>query len=116
MFATLVLFVVFVAIGAARGSRANFPPLFTHTSFVSILLVLQIVPYFMTGFESVTKAAEEANPQFRAQGFSRAIFAAIIVCAVFYIVVIAAVGFLAPRRSLAAPPLTTAFALVRAPS
>src|SRR3981189_1279318 len=60
-FGTLALFVVFVAIGVARGSPANFPPLFTHTSFVSILLVLQIVPYFMTGFESVTKAAEEAK-------------------------------------------------------
>ena len=50
----------------------------------------------MTGFESVTKAAEEANPEFRARGFSRAIYAAIIVGAVFYIIVIAAVGFVAP--------------------
>jgi len=70
--------------------------------------VLQIVPYYMTGYESVTKAAEEANPQFRAQGFSRAIFAAIIVGAVFYIVVIASVGFVAPWRSLTGAPFMTA--------
>src|SRR5580692_3857505 len=63
-FGTLALFIVFVAIGVSRGSPRNFPPLFTHTSFVSILLVIQIVPYFMTGFESVSKAAEEANPDF----------------------------------------------------
>src|SRR4030088_893866 len=113
-FGTLALFVVFVAVGVARGSPANFPPLFTHTSFISILLVLQIVPYFMTGFESVTKAAEEANPQFRAQGFSRAIFAAIIVGAVFYIVVIAAVGFVAPWRSLTGEPFMTAVAFEHA--
>src|ERR1700704_6144451 len=113
-FGTLALFVVFVAVGVARGSPANFPPLFTHTSFVSILLVLQIVPYFMTGFESVTKAAEEANPQFRAQGFSRAIFAAIVVGAVFYIVVIAAVGFVAPWRSLTGEPFMTAVAFEHA--
>jgi amino acid transporter len=113
-FGTLALFVVFVAIGVARGSPANFPPLFTHTSFVSILLVLQIVPYFMTGFESVTKAAEEANPQFRAQGFSRAIFAAIIVGAVFYIVVMAAVGFVAPWHSLTGEPFMTAVAFEHA--
>src|SRR5260370_3676902 len=113
-FGTFVFFVVVVAIGVARGSPANFPPLFTHTSFVSILLVLQIVPYFMTGFESVTKAAEEANPQFRAQGFSRAIFAAIIVGAVFYIVVIAAVGFVAPWRSLTGEPFMTAVAFEHA--
>ena len=113
-FGTLALFVVFVAVGVTRGSQANFPPLFTHSSFVSILLVLQIVPYFMTGFESVTKAAEEANPQFRVQGFSRAIFAAIIVGAVFYIIVIAAVGFVAPWRTLTGAPFMTAVAFEHA--
>ncbi len=113
-FGTLALFVIFVAVGVARGSPANFPPLFTHTSFVSILLVLQIVPYFMTGFESVTKAAEEANPEFRTQGFARAIFAAIIVGAVFYIIVIAAVGFVAPWRTLTGAPFMTAVAFEHA--
>jgi len=113
-FGTLALFVIFVGVGVTRGSPANFPPLFTHTPFVSILLVLQIVPYFMVGFESVTKAAEEANPQFRAQGFSRAIFAAIIVGAVFYIIVIAAVGFVAPWRSLTGAPFMTAVAFEHA--
>ena len=113
-FGTLALFVIFVGVGVTRGSPANFRPLFTHTSFVSILLVLQIVPYFMTGFESVTKAAEEANPQFRAQGFARAIFAAIIVGAVFYIIVIAAVGFVAPWRSLTGAPFMTAVAFEHA--
>ena len=113
-FGTLALFVIFVAVGVTRGSTANFPPLFTHTPFVSILLVLQIVPYYMTGFESVTKAAEEANPQFRAQGFSRAIYAAIIVGAVFYIMVIAAVGFVAPWHSLTGAPFMTAVAFEHA--
>jgi APA family basic amino acid/polyamine antiporter len=113
-FGTLALFVIFVAVGVTRGSPANFQPVFTHTPFVSILLVLQIVPYFMTGFESVTKAAEEANPQFRAQGFSRAIYAAIIVGAVFYIIVIAAVGFVAPWRALTGAPFMTAIAFEHA--
>ena len=66
-FGTLALFVIFVALGVSRGSPANFPPLFTHTPLISILLVIQIVPYFMTGFESVGKAAEEASPEFRAR-------------------------------------------------
>src|SRR5579862_9544172 len=43
-FGTLALFVVFVIAGASRGAPQNFPPLFTHTPFVSILLVMQIVP------------------------------------------------------------------------
>ncbi|MGA3089969.1 MAG: APC family permease [Terriglobales bacterium] len=113
-FGTLVLFVIFVAIGVTRGSPANFPPVFTHSPLVSILLVLQIVPYYMTGFESVTKAAEEASPQFRAQGFSRAIYAAIVIGAVFYIMVIAAVSFVAPWRALTGAPFMTAVAFERA--
>src|SRR5262249_46972624 len=63
-FGTIALFVVFVAAGAARGSARNLPPLFTHGKLVSVLLVMQIVPYFMTGFESVVKGAEETNPEF----------------------------------------------------
>ncbi|MGH9643922.1 MAG: APC family permease, partial [Terriglobales bacterium] len=102
------LFVIFVGLGVTRGSRANFPPLFTHTPLVSILLVLQIVPYFMTGFESVTKAAEEAHPEFRTRGFSRVIFSAILVGLVFYIAVIAAVGFVAPWRQFTDAPFMTA--------
>lgn len=113
-FGTLALFVVFVGFGITRGSTANFPPLFTHTPFVSILLVLQIVPYFMTGYESVTKAAEEANPEFRSRGFFRAIWAAIIVGFMFYIIVIAAVGFVAPWHELIGMPFMTAVAFERA--
>ncbi len=113
-FGTLALFAVFVTIGVTRGSPANFPPLFTHTPFVSVLLVLQIVPYYMTGYESVTKAAEEANPQFRVQGFSRAIYAAIIVGVVFYVIVIAAVGFVAPWRTLTGERFMTAVAFEHA--
>ncbi len=60
---------LFVAFGVSHGSPANFPPLFTHAPLVSILLVIQIVPYFMTGFESVGKAAEEASPEFSSRGF-----------------------------------------------
>src|ERR1700681_3555303 len=66
-FGTLALFILFIALGASRGSPRNFPPLFTHTPFVSIFLVIQILPYFMTGFESVGKAAEEASPEFGAR-------------------------------------------------
>ena len=43
---------------------------------LSILLVLQIVPYFMTGFESVGKESEEARPGFDPRDFGRAILAA----------------------------------------
>ena len=111
---TIVLFVIFVGVGVTRGSTQNFPPLFTHTPFISILLVIQIVPYFMTGFESVSKAAEEANPEFRSQGFFRAICAAILVGVAFYVIVIAAVGFVAPWHQLTGEPFMTAVAFQHA--
>jgi len=113
-FGTLALFVAFVGIGVTHGSTANFAPLFTHTPFISILLVLQIVPYYMTGYESVAKAAEESSPAFRSEGFLRAIWAAIIVGFVFYIIVIAAVGFVAPWHQLIGTPFMTAVAFEHA--
>jgi APA family basic amino acid/polyamine antiporter len=107
---TLALFLVFVAVGVSRGSPHNFLPLFTHSPFVSILLVVQIVPYFMTGFESVGKAAEEASPGFQSRGFSRAIWMAILVGILFYAIVIAAVGFVAPWHALLGEKFMTAAA------
>jgi APA family basic amino acid/polyamine antiporter len=95
-FTTIALFVTFVAVGVSKGSPHNFPPLFTHTPLLSFILVLQIVPYFMTGFESVSKAAEESISEFRSQGFLTAIWMAVLVGILFYTAVIAAVAFIAP--------------------
>jgi basic amino acid/polyamine antiporter, APA family len=113
-FGTLALFVIFVACGVSKGSPQNLPPLFTHGAFVSILLVIQIVPYFMTGFESVVKGAEEASPEFRSGGFLKAIWMAIIVGILFYTIVIAAVGYVAPWRELTGERFMTAVAFERA--
>jgi amino acid transporter len=113
-FGTLALFVLFVGLGVSRGSPQNFPPLFTRAPFISILLVIQIVPYFMTGFESVGKAAEEASPDFRARGFYRAICMAIFIGILFYASIVAAVGFVAPWHQLTGEKFMTAVAFQRA--
>ena len=113
-FGTLALFVVFVSVGVSRGSPYNFPPLFTHSRFVSVLLVLQIVLYFMTGYESVGKAAEEASPELRDQGFLTAIWLAIVVGVLFYTVIIAAVAYVAPWKNLAGEKFMTAVAFEHA--
>jgi APA family basic amino acid/polyamine antiporter len=109
-FGTLALFVVFVALGVSKGSPRNFPPLFTHAPLISFLLVVQVVPYFMTGFESVSKATEESTPGFRSQGFLKAIFMAILTGILFYTIVIAAVAFVAPWRDLTSEKFMTAVA------
>jgi len=113
-FGTLALFAIFVALGVSHGSPANIRPLFTHTPLVSILLVIQVVPYFMTGFESVGKAAEEASPDFRAQSFFRAIWMAIVFGIVFYASIVAAVAFVAPWRQLTGEKFMTAVAFQHA--
>lgn len=113
-FGTLALFVVFVSVGISKGSPRNFPPLFTHGGFVSVLLVLQIVLYFMTGYESVGKAAEEASPELREQGFLTAIWSAIVVATLFYTVIIAAVAYVAPWKDLAGEKFMTAVAFEHA--
>ncbi|MBV9481580.1 MAG: APC family permease [Acidobacteria bacterium] len=110
-FTTLALFVVFVSVGAASGSVGNFPPLFSGNGvFISIFLVIQIVPYFMTGFESVAKVAEEARPDLRSHEFFVAIMLAILVGIVFYTAVIAAVALAARWNTLRTTPLLTAVA------
>jgi basic amino acid/polyamine antiporter, APA family len=106
----LVLFLVILVASVAHGSPANFHPSFSATPLVSIFLTLQIVPYFMTGFESVPKAAEEAHPGFKARGFSRAIFVAVIVGTGFYVLVTAAVAYVAPWQVLLGKPFATAVA------
>lgn len=113
-FGTLGLFLIFAIAGVSRGSPANFPPLFTHTPPISVLLVTQIVPYFMAGFESVGKAAEEASPEFGPRSFLVAMAMAIGVAILFYASIVAAVAFVAPWRRLTDTPFMTAFAFQHA--
>ena len=113
-FGTLALFVIFVIAGVSKGSAQNLPPLFTHTPLVSVMLVMQIVPYFMTGYESVVKGAEEASPEFRASSFWRAIWMAILVGILFYTIVIAAVGYAGPWHQLTTQKFMTALVFERA--
>ncbi len=112
--ATFVLFVVFVALGLTKGSSNNFPPLFTHAPIVSFLLVLQIVPYFMVGFESVGKASEESTGGFEQRGYFQAISMAILAGILFYAAIIAAVAFVAPWHKLTSEKFMTAVAFQRA--
>jgi amino acid transporter len=103
-----------VAEGFGHGSFANFRPLFSHAPLISILLVWQITPWFLTGFESVGKGAEEAHPDFQGKNFMVAIQMTIFVALVFFAVVIAAVAYVAPWQSLAHEKFPTAVAFERA--
>jgi basic amino acid/polyamine antiporter, APA family len=99
-FTFLTLVIIFALAGAKHGSAANFHPLFSHKPLLSILLVWQVVPWLVSGFESVGKCAEEANPNFRGRDFSVAILLTIFSGLVFFWVVISAVSYVAPWQSL----------------
>jgi APA family basic amino acid/polyamine antiporter len=99
-FTFLTLVIIFALAGAKHGSASNFYPLFSHTPLLSILLVWQVVPWLVSGFESVGKYAEEANPSFKGRDFSVAILLTILAGLVFFWVVIAAVSYVAPWQSL----------------
>ncbi len=113
-FAVLALVAALAAGGATHGSLANFHPAFSHSPALSVLLVWQIVPYFLTGFDSVGKCAEEANPTFKGDSFSTAVMLSLLVGFAFYAVVIASVAYAAPWQSLTHEPFATAVAFEHA--
>jgi len=114
-FTFLSLVIIFALAGAKHGSPANFRPLFSHSPLISILLVWQVVPWLMSGFESVGKAAEEASPDFQSRNFAVAIILTIFVGLAFFLIVICATSFVAPWQELnASVQFPTALAFERA--
>jgi APA family basic amino acid/polyamine antiporter len=107
----IVLVMAFVTAGFGHGSSANLQPVFQGSAFVSILLMVQIVPFFMEGFESVGKSSEEAEAGFAGHRFFLAIGMAIVVGVLFYVTIIAAVAYSAPRQSFLNQSFATAVAL-----
>ena len=110
----IAIFLFLVVISARTGSTANLKPLFSHAPLASVFLALQIVPYFVTGFESVPKAAEEAHPGFPPQNFFTAISMALLVGAGFYVLSVGAVSYIAPWQSLLGRRFATAIAFEHA--
>jgi basic amino acid/polyamine antiporter, APA family len=106
----LLIFIALVAISTARGMPTNLHPIFNGSPLVSILLTLQIVPYFLTGFESVPKYAEEANPDLRGRTYMTAIAMSLGVGVSFYALSLFAVSYIAPWQSLLGKRFATAIA------
>ena len=116
-FGLLITFGIFTALGFLRGSTANMQPLFSHGggagTWLSIFLVLQIVPYFMTGFESVAKGSEEAESGFDPRNFTTAIYASLIAGFVFYVLIIAVVTYVYPWQEIVSGHVRTEVAFER---
>lgn len=113
-FTLLALFVVFAVCGFNRGSAANLEPLFSGAAIVSVLQVIQIVPYFLTGFESVPKCAEEAAAELDPRQFMRPILLSLGVGVAFYVLVIAVVAYVQPWPTFVGQNFATAIAFQQA--
>jgi len=116
-FGLLGTFAIFTLLGFARGTPSNMQPLFSHSgsagALLSIFLVLQIVPYFMTGFESVAKGSEEARDGFDPRSFTTAIYAALIAGFLFYVIIIAVVTYVYPWQEIVSGHVRTEVAFER---
>jgi APA family basic amino acid/polyamine antiporter len=99
-FTFLTLVIIFAVAGAKHGAISNLHPLFSHTPLISVLLVWQVVPWLLSGFESVGKCAEEASPDFQERDFSVAIMLTIFAGLAFFWFVILTVAYVAPAESL----------------
>lgn len=110
----LACFAVFVVLGFGRGSAANVQPLFAAPGpFVSVLLVLQISPYFLTGFEAIPKASEEAREDLAPGTLSRMITLALVAAGAFYVLVVAVAAWVYPWRDFVNQHLGTEAAFAR---
>jgi amino acid transporter len=108
--AVIAVFLLLVIVSGHGGHAANLRPYFRGSAVTSILLTLQIVPYWLTGFESVPKAAEESHPGFAPQHFFKAIAMALLAGAAVYVLAIGAVSYISPWQSLLGKRFATAIA------
>ncbi len=114
-FGLLATFAIFTLLGFVKGAPSNMEPLFApgQSAWLSIFLVLQIVPYFMTGFESVAKGSEEAKAGFDPRNFTRAIYAALIAGFLFYVLIVAVVTYVYPWQEIVSGHVRTEVAFER---
>src|SRR3954467_9919020 len=114
-FGLLITFARFRLLGFAKGAPSNMQPLFApgRSPWLGVFLVLQIVPYFMTGFESVAKGSEEAKAGFDPRNFTTAIYAALVAGFLFYVVIIAVVTYVYPWPEIVSGHVRTEVAFER---
>jgi basic amino acid/polyamine antiporter, APA family len=118
-FGLLAVFALFSALGLSRGSGERLPPYFADDrgvegSVLSVLAVLQVVPYYLMGFETIPKCSEEAAGDGAARRFVWIMLWALGTATFFYVTVIGVVCLLQPWQTLLDVPFPTAAAFERA--
>ena len=74
---------------------------------------MQIVPYYMTGWESVAKGSEEARAGFDPRNFTTAMYVALVAGFLFYVIIIAVVTYVYPWQEIVSGHVRTEVAFER---
>ncbi len=93
----------FTLVAVLKGKASHMMPLFSRNdSFFarleSIIAVLGIVPFFMTGFDTIPQAAEESGRRVNPKDLGKAIIISILVGALFYVIVIFDLALVMPWK------------------
>lgn len=109
----LGLSAVFIAMGLGLGESANLAPLFepTNAPWRGVLAVLLIVPAWFCGFNALPQALDEAKTRPTRATLAALLMLVIALTGLFYIAVIAATAFAAPREALATSELPVVAAI-----
>src|SRR5262249_31924677 len=115
----LAVFALFSVLGLSRGSAERLPPCFadgrgTLGGILSVLAVLQVVPYYLMGLATIPKCSEEAAGDVAGRRFVWIMLGAVGVATLFYVTVIGVVSLLQPWQTLLEVPFPTAAAFERA--
>lgn len=118
-FGLLAVFALFAPLGLYRGNVANLHPWFEKglaptDAVFSTLAVLAIVPYYMAGWETIPKCADEASNDFEPHRFVRLMLLAVAAATFFYVLVVYVVAVLQPWSELKDQRFATALAFEQA--
>jgi APA family basic amino acid/polyamine antiporter len=99
----LLCAIIFISVALLKGSFRNMLPLFSASgtqwaSLSSIVAVLGIVPFFMSGFDTIAQGSEESGKKVPPQEIGKAVLVSILIGAIFYALVILALSLCLPWR------------------
>jgi APA family basic amino acid/polyamine antiporter len=114
--ATSLIFVcvlAFTAIVLAKGSFSHMTPLFAGNGSLlavagSVIAVMGIVPFFYSGFDTISQGAEESGPKLDPKDLGKAIIVSILVAALFYGIIILALSLCLPWQETVKYEMPTA--------
>ena len=111
----LAIVAIVVAAAVVGGDPANLAPPFYrvggHSWLSGAAWIFATCPLWLNNFQGAIQAVEERRPDVSLRAVGRALVAAVLAAAAFYICLILSVGMIAPWQSLAGRPVAVTIAM-----